>query len=291
MNDALAPGFYGKFPSLGDFVTRRLPRAFVDPWDAWLQTSVARSREQLGEDWLEIYLTSPIWRFVLAGGVCTPEPWAGVVMPSVDRVGRCFPLVVAGALPEGVDPFAVPGAAAAWFDRAHDTVLSALDEESFTLEDFDAGVEALGRVGHDLPGPMAFGQGARAETDAWRLPLPLGGGSAGASAAGLPGALLNHLVHGRMGACSLWWSAGSELVEPSFLLCRSLPPVEGYVALLCGDWRTWPWEDWADHRTAPEDGARPAAPDRAGALPADWDDVPPGPADDDASVDPSGAGR
>ena len=28
-----APGFYGKLPARGDFVRRRLPSAFVAPWD------------------------------------------------------------------------------------------------------------------------------------------------------------------------------------------------------------------------------------------------------------------
>jgi type VI secretion system protein ImpM len=29
-----AAGCYGKLPCLGDFVSRRLPRAFIQPWDA-----------------------------------------------------------------------------------------------------------------------------------------------------------------------------------------------------------------------------------------------------------------
>ena len=42
-------GYYGKVPTNGDFVLRRLPRSFVDPWDAWLQRAMAISREQLAE--------------------------------------------------------------------------------------------------------------------------------------------------------------------------------------------------------------------------------------------------
>src|SRR5690606_36950533 len=30
------PGFYGKLPSRGDFVSRRLPADFIGQWDAWL---------------------------------------------------------------------------------------------------------------------------------------------------------------------------------------------------------------------------------------------------------------
>ena len=31
-----APGFWGKLPAAGDFVGRRLPAAFVEPWDRWV---------------------------------------------------------------------------------------------------------------------------------------------------------------------------------------------------------------------------------------------------------------
>ena len=38
------PGYHGKLLAKGDFVTRRLPRTFVDPWDSWLQDVVGGSR-------------------------------------------------------------------------------------------------------------------------------------------------------------------------------------------------------------------------------------------------------
>ena len=44
----MGPGYFGKFPSHGDFITRRLPRdGFLDIWDRWLQNALATSREQL----------------------------------------------------------------------------------------------------------------------------------------------------------------------------------------------------------------------------------------------------
>jgi type VI secretion system protein ImpM len=84
----MTTGFFGKLPGNGDFVHRRLPRSFVDPWDRWIQRGVAASRTQMGETWLDTYLKSPMWRFVLAPGPCGTQGWMGVLMPSVDRVGR-----------------------------------------------------------------------------------------------------------------------------------------------------------------------------------------------------------
>lgn len=94
--ESLTVGWYGKIPSLGDFVSRRLPTSFIDIWDTWLQKAMASSREQLGEHWLDLYLTSPIWRFILMPDTCgNAKVWTGILMPSVDKVGRHFPLTIA----------------------------------------------------------------------------------------------------------------------------------------------------------------------------------------------------
>src|SRR5205823_12936606 len=81
-------GWFGKIPFLGDFASRRLSEDFISEWDSWLQHSIAASRASLGEHWLEIYLTSPLWRFVVMPDVVGHHAWAGVLMPSVDSVGR-----------------------------------------------------------------------------------------------------------------------------------------------------------------------------------------------------------
>ena len=50
-----------------------------------------------------VYLTSPAWRFVFAAGACGPVPVIGLMAPSVDRVGRHFPLTIIAELPPDVD--------------------------------------------------------------------------------------------------------------------------------------------------------------------------------------------
>src|SRR5262245_59038751 len=97
----ISAGFFGKLPTHGDFLRRDLPDSFVNPWDEWLQRALARSRDSLGDTWRPTYLTSPAWRFVLAPGACGERAWAGVLIPSMDRVGRCYPFCVAVALEAG----------------------------------------------------------------------------------------------------------------------------------------------------------------------------------------------
>jgi type VI secretion system protein ImpM len=100
---AAAIGFCGKLPARGDFVTAGLPRRFAEAWHDWLQPVLAASRRALGEDWLAAWLEAPIWRFALSPGTCGPDSVLGLWMPSVDSVGRHFPLTFA-AVASNPDP-------------------------------------------------------------------------------------------------------------------------------------------------------------------------------------------
>ena len=239
--DSGAPGFYGKLPSLGDFVSRRLPAELVQPWDLWLRECLVESRAQLGDAWLETYLTSPLWRFVLTPGVAGRSAWAGVLMPSVDRVGRYFPLTLACGLEPGVDPLRLL-AAPDWFERAEAVMLAGLDEVR-SVEDFDAMTLELGVPIDRLPGLGSAADTGQISSNAWRIaaasPSELGN---------VCSTLLGRALDQVFCAYSLWWSSGSEQVTPSFLACQGLPPMEGFSALLAGDWskRGWRELDQAD---------------------------------------------
>jgi type VI secretion system protein ImpM len=239
------PGFYGKFPSLGDFVNRRLGTELIAPWDQWLQESLAASRAQLGDGWLDQYLTSPLWRFGLSPGVAGQGGWAGVLMPSVDRVGRYFPLTLACALPIGTNPFDLLDATD-WFEQAEVLALSGL-VDPFSLDGFDGQVLALGAPGGAVPTahpPPVAGSG---RSNAWHLSTPAGGGLAG-----VRDRLLAQAFDQVFLAYSLWWSQGSERVAPSLLACQGLPPPEGFSALLSGDWAHCGWRQLDALSTASE---------------------------------------
>ena len=136
-------GFYGKLPSQGDFVSRRLPWEFTSGWDDWLQQGLHASRVALGERWLALYLSAPVWRFQLAAGACGPQGWRGFFFASVDRVGRYFPLTVAVADAPGDAPSlaTLTGDDERWLD-CEDRALAALDPR-LAIDDFDLGVQAL----------------------------------------------------------------------------------------------------------------------------------------------------
>lgn len=126
MSGAITAGLYGKVPARGDFVRVGLPRDFTDPWDDWLQVVIAGSRDLMGEDWLPAWLEAPVWRFTLPAGMSGTHAALGLMLPSVDKAGRYFPLTFA-ALSRGC----IEGATAdAWLDRCEAAGRAALEQDT-----------------------------------------------------------------------------------------------------------------------------------------------------------------
>ena len=143
---ASVPGWYGKLPTLGDFASRRLESDFIEPWDLWLGDGIAAQREQLGDAWLDAYLQSPVWRFVLLPGALpslTPQAAvAGVLMPSVDRVGRYFPLTIAAALPRVPHSGAEMETLLGWLHRLEDLALDALHDD-WSVDELESALTSM----------------------------------------------------------------------------------------------------------------------------------------------------
>jgi len=132
---AAAAGWYGKLPGLGDFVMRRLPPAFVNRWDDWLQQGLRGMRDSPRSD---VPVLAPVRRFWLGAGVVDAGAWAGLLMPSSDRAGRRFPLTVA----QPMATLAQSIAARAWFS----SVVAAMrftHVNRHTLDDFEECLLAL----------------------------------------------------------------------------------------------------------------------------------------------------
>ena len=122
-------GFYGKLPTYGDFIQKRLPTDFINPWHEWLQSGMVAVRERDPDGWMTFYLNCPAWSFVLSAGICGEQAVAGVTIPSVDRVGRYFNFTMASILPPETSPAIFAGTYANWLDDLEDLALSVLEQE------------------------------------------------------------------------------------------------------------------------------------------------------------------
>ncbi|MDR9751374.1 type VI secretion system-associated protein TagF [Pseudomonas sp. SZMC_28357] len=214
-------GFYGKLASHGDFISRRLAPAFLRTWDQWLQEGLTSSRERLGEQWQAAYLCSPIWRFALASGVCGEPAWAGVLMPSVDRVGRYFPLTLAYGGPP-VSTLQRLNQDGDWYAELEALALSSL-EPGFCLNSFDNALLSL-RAPSRAGSPM-WGHGrAAGPGESWRE-LPPGQDWSG---------WLASLELSDDSARALFWTDGSPHIAASLLLCSDLPSARTFADMLSG---------------------------------------------------------
>ena len=236
-------GFYGKLPSHGDFLQRRAPEAFVTLWDDWLQAAMAESRAALGEAWLGIYLTSPVWRFAAAAGACGPGPVAGVLVPSVDRVGRYFPLTIVAALPGDIDVVTASLRMDPFFDAVEQLALTTLEAPEVDLDAFDAalrGAAPLLSTG-SRPVPVLEPRAEELLDGAAAPPVQIAIGAPPRLADALL-ELLSRRLASVYDPVMLWWTEGSSAIDPSALICAGLPTPRMFTALLDGRWIERGWQ-------------------------------------------------
>jgi type VI secretion system protein ImpM len=230
VSESFETGWFGKLPTSGDFVTRRVHPSFIEPWDAWLNAMLAGSRERLGADWRETFLSAPAWRFVLAPGVIGADGWAGLIVPSVDSVGRYFPLTVVSQLPvRGMDAVTTLFRAHNWYGEVEPVTEVALAPDA-EIETFDAQLSNR-RFPRELIAVLDESEEtipprSRSPRALW---IPLGEEFEGE--AGVRG-----LAKPLAGPYSAWLAEESEIFGRSLMLCEKLPAVEQYCAMLNGEW-------------------------------------------------------
>ena len=164
--------------------------------------------------------------FACAAGVCGAGPVAGVLLPSVDKVGRHFPLVAAAVPDRPAHPLRLRREAAIWYAEAEIVALDLL-EERVTLE---AALATLARIGPPAPAPGEPPDLTRG------VHLDLGEAEDDTATAALVEALA--LASPDL---TLWWTEGSPAVEASLLACAGLPRPDGFAAMLDGQWTRWGW--------------------------------------------------
>lgn len=225
---AAAPGWFGKLPMLGDFASRRLPPAFVRSCDQWLSQGLRASQAQLGARWLDVYLTAPVWRFAWAPGVIDAQWWFGVMMPSVDAVGRYFPLLIAAertAAPAGGDAL---DRLAAWYRDVGAAALATLGDKA-TLEALESALAAAplcsaGDGDERVPSLVALATRQRVSTpDASSV-------RRWATALGMHASMHRYAGH------SLWWPLQDGAGDDSLSVREGLPAATEFSLMLDGGW-------------------------------------------------------
>jgi type VI secretion system protein ImpM len=186
-------GYFGKIPARGDFVSAGLPSAVVKTWDQCISAALAEAKSALGDRWPDVWLQAPVWRFALPETMCGPAPLLGLWMPSIDKAGRHFPLMIAATCP-GTTPEQMRRHGTAWLDAAEDAGRDAIADD-LTPEQLTASIPPTPDRTASPDIPLA---------DDLRPCLDAG----------------------------LWWTDGSPLVTAQELVLGTMPDAAAFRAML-----------------------------------------------------------
>lgn len=215
-------GVFGKLPQKRDFIALGIPRQVLEPFETWLQSAVAASRAELGASWQDTYLVAPVWRYWIGadilGATCT-----GSIIPSVDGVGRFFPLTILYCADASEDVAPPPfDSRDAWHDAIEARLLSVLaDNAVIEVEKLIAGLEQPAPVERPAPAPEVFRRG-----NVWQSPK----GEAGQL---FPTIIQTDYWSG-CSSRSFWWTNGGGFGGPLLYSRNALPDPFFYVSMIRG---------------------------------------------------------
>jgi type VI secretion system protein ImpM len=216
---------FGKLGAKRDFIAVATPRRFLEVWEPWVQACMSASRHQLGNAWQDAFLTAPVWRFWLGADI-SGATVLGAIMPSVDGVGRYFPLTLLAA----ADPsYSIPppdlNAQDQWFATVEEFLLSTLDQAR-SFDDISAVLDAL-------PVPLTE-TSIRGSNEI----LAIGDAMVGIITAGKTFQdsllMLRRSNHESSAAASFWWTEGGGNFPPMALCSRGMPDPFRYSSMLTG---------------------------------------------------------
>ena len=214
-------GAYGKYPVKRDYIAVRIPRPVLQPLETWLAAGLATSRDRLGRRWQEHYMVQPVWNFRLGRALCGVE-CLGTMAPSVDGVGRTFPLVILAMAQSSADRLTSDANAVNdWLATACERLMQALSDDP-------------PREPEDLVNGLAD---PPSEVDASNDVEPLGKGTRAVWGEGGQDEADSRIAAEHLARSgdhrSIWWCGGSALVRAQTVTFDGFPDPEFMVTMMC----------------------------------------------------------
>ena len=222
-------GYFGKLPGYGDFVQRNVSPDFINLWDNWLLKSIESSREQLKTNWRTSYFNSPIWRFVLGNGALGKSTTTGLMMPSVDKSGRCYPFTVICQSDEQINPFIFARKTDSFHDNGEEFILSLLEKQRPDLDEIS---DVLSGIYSEVNEHLYRSAGSMNSSSIMEL--------ASVSDIDLDDfgscneTLLETLLARQNVDISIWSMSGVVGANPQKRYFSGIPPVDNYYSFLVG---------------------------------------------------------
>ena len=216
---------------MGDFLQDNVDSEFVEYWNHWLQAGLAVSQEQLGDSWKDKYLTGPVWHFALSSNIAGVNAKMGTMIPSIDAVGRHFPFTVVA----NTDALPLSVLNAKIFNIEYeDEVLSVL-EDSIDVKRWR---NQLQDTLNSTVSGKKFKHFVPEDTTKHAFVMEYDTDELGEN---IVEDILHTMLYKKYSDYSIWWTQGSNSVNPVVLVTSALPPVNQLAAMLDGRWQHWEW--------------------------------------------------
>ncbi len=229
-------GYFGKVPLRGDFVRFNLPQSFVKVWDDWLQQIIPVGEQLHGDKWPDLYHKGNQYRFALSTGIAGAQAWAGILVPSSDKVGRRFPFCLAAALPAAVPPVLAMEKLNSFFLEL-EQIAKDLNSENFEFDSVQDTLKEMSSRKWPLPN-LENSSSAISVAEQVNDSVELLADSASTllhrdgAASILDVVLSQTLFH-----YSIWCTGGNSSAPGHTLLTRGLPTEATAISLLTRDWK------------------------------------------------------
>lgn len=223
-------GFFGKLPSFGDFIYRGVSADLSKSIDSWIMQSIEESKGCLKDSWQNMYFNSPIWRFTTSPGILSENTVTGLVMPSVDKSGRCYPFTIIIEADKNVNPFTLTRQVDYLHEKAEDFILNLLNLSNIKPEDILQELILLYKnieeYDHIDVTPLEM-------TNSQQLFATLDKSSSDFSTKNE--AFLFEAINKLNNNVSIWWTVGGNGFSPRTLYFHNMPPPDYYSSLLTGE--------------------------------------------------------
>lgn len=126
-----------------------MSHAMTTEWDGWLRAGMDELRRMDDTGWADQFVNAPLW-FFIARLDASVSPVMGALAPSMDRVGRYYPLTVMATAPHADWPLADDSCVNAFLAGARATIVEAR-RQSMPVEEMDWRINQLPSPFHHSP--------------------------------------------------------------------------------------------------------------------------------------------
>ena len=232
MNNNYKFGFYGKLPFYADFLHLSNNEKLVEEWEKWAQQTLHKSQQIHGKDyWLEQYVKSPVWQFMLTPGVINDSAYIGVMIPSVDSVGRYYPFMFYIKVVSNDLSSLLVADLSSWLAEIQDYILQILELDTYSFEELKRGIIDISNKYIDNNDSSDVKQ---IQEDYSTIVF--------SHSKYHHQQTLTQLQFITMLSChnqSIWWCDETDTMKANSAVITGMPSARVYLAMLNGNWETY----------------------------------------------------